>query len=70
MPIFDNKGKELSPCICSKAKYALRLTKEPRNNKQCTRRYWERVVGRISELNNINEKVLKMAINKYDDIFD
>jgi len=69
MAIFDNKGKELSPCICSKAKYALGLKPKPLNNKTCTRNYWERVVRIIAELNNINDNSLNSAINQYNDIF-
>ena len=41
-------GKQISPCIASKAKYALGLKKvEPNNCKSCSRFYWEKTVKRI-----------------------
>jgi len=71
----DDKITQISPCIASKAKYALGIkTKIPSNKKNCSVYYWQRTINRIAELNNKNPKVTKVtprkiteAIAKYHD---
>lgn len=44
MPIYY-KGKQLSPCICSKAKYALGLkSNKPKHMTTCSQEYWDLVI--------------------------
>lgn len=68
--ITDNKGKQLSPCICSKARYALRIkTEKPKNKKRCSRSYWERTVKAIAKKHDyITEDQVIKAIDKFPEI--
>lgn len=48
MPIYDNDGHELAPCIVCKAKYALRISlRIPLNTRKCSQEYWNKVVTRL-----------------------
>ena len=59
-------GKQISPCIASKAKYALGLkTIEPNNSKPCRPSYWEKTVQRIGELNRVDSENIEKAKTKY-----
>jgi len=59
-------GKQISPCIASKAKYPLGLKKvEPNNCKSCSRFYWEKTVKRIGELNRVDSENIEKAKTKY-----
>ena len=72
MATFDNNGVELMSCICSKARFALRLKRNnPNNTKQCSQDYWERVVRRIAELEQINDETrVRNAIDMYDELIN
>lgn len=70
--IVDSNGKQLSPCICSKAKYALQLkSTAPNNETHCAPKYWEKVIRTISKLhpNKLTETEITNAIEAYDSIF-
>jgi hypothetical protein len=55
-------GKQISPCIASKARYALGLKSiEPRNSKGCSSSYWERTVQRIGDLNRLDSDIIEKA---------
>ena len=72
MPIYDKDGNELSPCICSKAVFALGLkTQRPTSITPSTQDYWVKVVNRIAELNNLDNdlQLIEDAIGMYDDLF-
>jgi len=72
MPIYDNDGNELSPCVCSKAVFALELKEErPTSITPSTQDYWAKVVKRIAELNNIDndQQLIENAIGMYNDLF-
>jgi hypothetical protein len=41
MNLLDSNGKQLAPCIVSKARYALGIKhKKPTNLKECSKDYW------------------------------
>jgi len=65
MLTFEN-GKQISPCIASKVRFALGLKMtEPQNDKTCSSEYWLKVVQRIGELNNLNSESIDKAKGMY-----
>ncbi|MBO9595007.1 MAG: hypothetical protein J7599_19035 [Niabella sp.] len=63
MATYDENKKELSPCIVSKAKYALGLKSiKPTNNKTCSLEYWEKVVAILSKTYPLKKKQIAHAI--------
>lgn len=67
MAFFDQNGNQLSPCICSKVRFALELNETmPRNSKVCSINYWDRVVREMARQNNIeDDDRINNAINRY-----
>lgn len=70
--IVDNNGKQLSPCICSKAKYAFGLkSTKPKNTVNCSKEYWERTIRAISKVrpNKFTEAEITKAVKLHSSIF-
>lgn len=68
--IRDNDGKQLSPCIVAKARYALGITtNEPANNKWCTQAYWNKVLEVVGSAHNVSDHKIVSASIQYNDIF-
>jgi len=45
---IESNTKQLSPCIVSKAKFALGAkTKKPTNKKRCSKKYWDNVIDTL-----------------------
>lgn len=66
MAAYDENEKELSPCIVSKAKYALGLKSiRPMNNKTCSPEYWEKVIGTLGKYNSLKKDQIAAAIMRY-----
>jgi len=69
--VLDKKGKQLSPCIIAKVRYALGIKKaRPKNIKPCSLDYWKRVVERIAELEkpNATAEEIKKALDMYGEL--
>lgn len=60
-------GVEKSPCICSKAKFALGIeNRHIKNKKKCSTEYWNEVVDYFAIAYDIpNEKIIE-AKNRID----
>ena len=66
MPVILGKV-EMSPCIVSKAKYALGLkTNKPHNNKKCSEHYWIKVINYLGEQNELQHNIIEAARNRED----
>jgi hypothetical protein len=66
MDYFRGTKKQISPCIVSKAKYALNLKKnKPFNTKICSYEYWCKVIDTFSLKNNLTSKNTQEAKNKF-----
>lgn len=66
MLVFQDSKKQISPCIASKAKYALGMaSKKPKNTKTCSFDYWKRVLEAICDFEKIEKPRLHQAIEKY-----
>ena len=66
MDYFTGTKKQISPCIASKAKYALRLkNKKPTNIKMCCLDYWKKVVDNLSFQYNISDAIKTEAVNQF-----
>lgn len=60
-------GVEKSPCICSKAKYALGIeNKHVMNKKKCSAQYWNEVVDYFAKEHRIPTEKVKSAKNRTD----
>lgn len=69
MAVYDENQKELSPCIVSKAKYALGLKSiKPTNNKICSLEYWERVINTLAKSNLLTKEQIAAAIMRYSEL--
>lgn len=63
LAVKDNDGKELSPCIVAKAKYALFIKNGYTiNSKGCTKEYWNKVID--SMVKSHKEKIPKWQIKE------
>lgn len=68
MLLFEN-GKQISPCIASKARYALGTKNvKPVNNKRCSLIYWTKVIDVILENNNNSLNNRDNAIHLYNNL--
>ncbi len=48
MAIYDKDGKQLSPCICSWARFALDYkSSKPKNSKRCSSEYWDKTIDKV-----------------------
>lgn len=64
MAVYDENQKELSPCIVSKAKYALGLkSTKPANSKTCSFEYWQKVIAILVKSYALNKKQMADAMN-------
>ncbi|MGN7786852.1 hypothetical protein ACTJIJ_20130 [Niabella sp. 22666] len=69
MAVNDENKKELSPCIVSKAKYALGLKPtKPMNNKTCSFEYWQKVTTILAQSNALPKKKIADAMNLYEEL--
>ena len=69
MATYDENKKELSPCIVSKAKYALGLKSiKPTNNKTCSLEYWEKVINTLAKSNSLKKDQIAAAIMHYSEL--
>ena len=70
MITFDKSTIQISPCIVSKAKFALKLKNiEPKNCKKCSLEYWINTINTLCTLSEIkNNNRRKEAINKYEEL--
>jgi hypothetical protein len=60
-------GVEKSPCICSKAKYALGISnKHISNKKKCSTQYWNEVIDYFAKVHNISKERVKKAKQRMD----
>lgn len=60
-------NKQISPCIVSKAMYALGITsKKPTNNKKCSIVYWSIVVHHLGNMYNVSPTIIQNANNRID----
>ena len=68
MKYYRSNGAEISPCILSRARFALRLTKfEPLNDKYCSKEYWEEAVLAVGKYNErIQPWRSKIAIDDHE----
>ncbi|MBN8669413.1 MAG: hypothetical protein J0L80_01925 [Chitinophagales bacterium] len=66
MAFIDSSGKELAPCVVSKAKYALGLPNYYKGNiKQFSKAYWEHVCTEVGNRHGVNSSTIQNAINRY-----
>lgn len=66
MAAYDENKKELSPCIVSKAKYALGLkSTKPANSKTCSPEYWEKVIDVLAKSSPLKKDQIINAIMRY-----
>jgi len=66
MPVqIDNK--QISPCICAKANFALGKTdRMPINNKTCRQEYWYMVVEYFGKKHNCSAATIRKAKGRTD----
>src|SRR5947207_1857122 len=65
--IYNNRGKQIAPCIISKAKYALGLTTVlPINIKRCSDKYWNESVEIIGNANDKTDSEILKDVPKED----
>lgn len=63
---FIGSKTQVSPCIVSKAKFALKLTEiKPVNNKVCSYEYWCAVIATLSSQHNLPNQTVENAKNKF-----
>lgn len=67
--LFSDNKKQISPCVASKARYALGYNKGYNNKKHCTENYWNRVIRTLGEINNLSEEKIQKGIGMYNEIF-
>jgi hypothetical protein len=66
MDYFKGTKTQISPCIATKAKFALNLKQnKPTNTKTCSYDYWCKVIETFSSLNNLSNKTAEEAKNKF-----
>ena len=47
--------KQIAPCICAKARFALGITKiRPTNSKTCSEAYWNRLIDYFGTLHKLS----------------
>ena len=63
---YRENGSQISPCIITKARYALGVTNRiPTNQKKCSLNYWEEVVEIIGTSYNIKLLTITRAKGQY-----
>lgn len=55
-------GASISPCIITKVRFALGLTRiRPKNNKRCSKNYWDDVVEIVGTYSHSSLKEIKVT---------
>ncbi len=63
---FIDSKTQISPCIVSKARFALKLNQlKPVNNKACSYEYWCAVIATLSSRHNLPNQTVEEAKNKF-----
>jgi hypothetical protein len=74
MLLFRNSQIQISPCIASKARFALGLKDImplQQIQQKCTPNYWGRVIDTLCMRNQIdNEYIRQVAINRFDELIN
>jgi hypothetical protein len=72
MILFHETNIQISPCIASKARFALLLKNEsPTTIKRCSLAYWISTINTLCLINNINSGTRRQrAINRYDELIN
>ena len=66
MYFFKGTKTQISPCIASKAKFALNpARRKPSNTKKCSYNYWCKVIETFGSQNNLSNKTTEEAKNKF-----
>ena len=56
-------GKQMSPCICAKARFALTMTKvKPTNKKTCSIDYWMLIVNHSGGQADKDKRTIRQAL--------
>jgi len=59
--------REIAPCICANARFALGIKKiPPTNTKACSSKYWYRTVDYFGKLHSCNLEIIKEAKGRSD----
>jgi hypothetical protein len=67
MEYFKGTNKQISPCIASKAKYALKLKEsKPSNSKQCSLNYWLKVIDSIAYKYSVSGNLIEESKSKFN----
>lgn len=65
MPVIIN-GIQKSPCACSKARHALKLTRyRSHSESKISKKYWAEIVEYIATEHKVDEQLKKSAIALY-----
>jgi hypothetical protein len=72
MLFFQNTQTQISPCIASKAKFALGLKNERSfNTKSCSQAYWTRTIDTLCSINEIISNTRRQtAIDRYEEFIN
>lgn len=71
MLLFHNTNIQISPCIASKARFALHLKEiQPINIKRCSYIYWERVIETLSIIYGINPDEQQEGLDLFNDLIN
>ena len=71
MYYFNGTRVQISPCIVAKARFELGLTiKIPENKKQCSYKYWCRVIDNLSLKHNLSVVLVDQAKRHYRILFE
>lgn len=66
MVYFHGTKTQISPCILSKARYALKLTlKKPSNTKTCSLDYWCKTIDTLSKQKKLNSIFTQSVKNDF-----
>ncbi len=66
MDYFKDTKTQISPCIAAKVKFALNLSQnKPSNIKKCSYNYWCKAIETFTSQNNLTDKTVEEAKNKF-----
>jgi hypothetical protein len=67
MPLLDANGKQLAPCVVSKAKHALNIPNGYNGNiKRFSLDYWIKTVNVVAKYHRLSQTQINAAINNYN----
>jgi hypothetical protein len=67
MLTFNETGRQISPCIAAKARFALNNKRnEPKNEKRCSKDYWKNVIETLCK----NDPSLEQNKEKAKDMYN